>query len=332
MWATSWLTPSGPGTFRDYFDINALLLSVLFIFSVLLVWKIRPQFAYLLPLSPAVVASLFINWDLWGIVSMLAAIYFFDQRKYRSSALALGISIATKFFPVFLLLPIAVIFFRRGRVSEFIKYLLIAFATWFLINLPVIVTTPSGWWHFYKLNLDRMADWGSLWYASSLLGFEIKHLNNIALILLLAVLTAVVVFLLEVSYIPSLADVSFIVLAAILCIGKVYSPQYVLWLTPLALIALREKNQRSAFWIWQAGEAIYHLAIWQHLAQVSGSNFGLPNTGYALATLLRIATTLYLIVVLGRSILKRLPFDAQSTSSSRGQLVDFLFGTASSYP
>ena len=120
-----------------------------------------------------------------------------------------------------------------------------------------------------------------------------------------------------------------ILLAATLCLGKVYSPQYVLWLVPLAVIALRERSQLFAFWIWQAGEVIYHVAIWQHLALVSGSHFGLPAVGYALVSLLRIATSIYLITVLVRYALRNPSPQAQI---SRSRLADFLFGAISSYP
>jgi hypothetical protein len=71
----------------------------------------------------------------------------------------------------------------------------------------------------------------------------------------------------------------------------VYSPQYVLWLTPLAVIALRNKKQLSAFWIWQGTELIYHLAIWQYLAVNQGAEYGLPAGGYAISILLRICGT-----------------------------------------
>jgi uncharacterized membrane protein len=176
---------------------------------------------------------------------------------------------------------------------------------WLAINAPVMLTTPRGWWHFYKLNLDRGSDWGSLWYSLSLLGLHIKFLNYLTILSLLIVLLAMVVFLLEIQHPPTLAEVSFILLAATLCIGKVYSPQYVLWLAPLAAIAIRERSHLFAFWLWQAGEVIYHLAIWQHLALVSGSHFGLPEFGYALASLTRIATSIYLIAVLARAVLVR---------------------------
>jgi uncharacterized membrane protein len=125
----------------------------------------KPEFGYLLPLAPAAVASLYINWDLWAIAMMMLAIYWFDRKAEVASAVALGIAISTKFLPIFLLIPIAIIFFRQEKISKFLKYAVIAVATFALINLPVALTTPVGWWRFYDLNLNRGSDWGSLWYS-----------------------------------------------------------------------------------------------------------------------------------------------------------------------
>lgn len=329
MWATSWIAPSGPHSLRGYFDFNAILIALLFVFTILIVWKIRPEYAYLSALSPGVVAALYINWDLWGIVTMLLAIHYFDRRRLTLSSSLLAVSIATKFFPVFLLLLVVFILWRKDNLRTILRYLFTTVTVWLVINLPVMLTTPRGWWHFYKLNLDRGSDWGSLWYSLSLLGLHIRYVNYLTILTLLLVLVAMMVFLLEIEHPPTLADVSFILLAATLCIGKVYSPQYVLWLVPLAVIALKDRSQLFAFWLWQAGEVIYHVAIWQHLALVSGSHFGLPETGYALASLARIATSIYLIAVLVRYELKNPSPQAQM---SRSRLADFLFGTAASYP
>lgn len=327
MWATSWLVSNDSHSLRGYFDFNAILIALLFVLSVLIVWKIRPQYSYLAALSPGVVVALYINWDLWGILVMLSAIYFFDRNRLSLSAALLALSIATKFFPVFLLLPIVFILWRRTDLRTVLKYLITATTVWLAINLPVMLTTPQGWWHFYKLNLDRGPDWGSLWYSLSLLGLHLRFLNSLTILALLIVLAAMVVFLLEIRQTPTLAEMSFIIMAATLCIGKVYSPQYVLWLVPLAVIAIKEKGQLVAFWIWQGAEVIYHLAIWQHLALISGSHFGLPEPGYAWASLLRITAAAYFVAVLVKYWLTRPP-----ARISQGHLADFLSDTASSYP
>ncbi|MEY3710391.1 MAG: hypothetical protein RLZZ99_212, partial [Actinomycetota bacterium] len=88
------------------------------------------------------------------------------------------------------------------------------------------------------------------------------------------------------------------------------------WLTPLALIAMREKAERSAFWIWQGGEALYHVAIWQYLATYTGAKFGLPENLYALAILVRIATLVWFCTVLIRGAHPQPRLDQQHIDSS----------------
>ncbi len=308
----------------SYFNINIFFLILLFLATVVMVRKIRPEFAYLVPVAPAMIASLFINWDLWAIAAMMLAIYWFDRKQYLYSALLLGVSISTKFLPVFLLIPILFIFWREGKIKEAIKYIAISFATWLAINLPFAITTPEGWWRFYKLNLERGPDWGSIWLALQQLGINMTNLNWLSILLLLIALTTIAVLLFELQYTPTLASVSFFVLASVMLASKVYSPQYVLWLTPLAAIALTHKKDLHAFWVWQATEIIYHIAIWQHIAQVTDAKFGLGPTPYAILTLVRIGGTIYLMAVLARRALQ-----ARNTHS---RLLDLLFEGSKAYP
>jgi uncharacterized membrane protein len=308
----------------DYFKLNIIFLALLFIGLVLLIRKMKPEFNYLVPLAPAMIASLYINWDLWAIITMMLAIYWFDRKSYVLSAVAIGISISTKFLPVFLILPIAFILWRQNRMKELLKYLITTTLIWLAINLPFALTTPTGWWRFYKLNLEREADWGSIWLAFNQLGLSLTNLNYLSLLVLLIGITSIAIFLFEIKSTPTLASVAFIVLATVMVASKVYSPQYVLWLTPLAVIALTSAKDLPAFWVWQGGEVIYHIAIWQHLATVTGATFGLPAGGYALLTLLRIATTLYLIWTLAKRALQ--------ARNPQGSLFDLLFEASKPYP
>jgi uncharacterized membrane protein len=320
MYATSFVANSP----ASYFNVNIFFLILLFIATVVVVRKIRPEFAYLVPVAPAMIASLYINWDLWAIATMMLAIYWFDRKKYLYSALIMGLSISTKFLPVFLLIPIAFILWRDDKVKELIKYVGVVAATWIAINLPFAITTPTGWWRFYKLNLERGPDWGSFWLALQQLGISLTNLNYLSVLLLLIALTSVAIMLFELKYTPTLASVAFIVLASVMVASKVYSPQYVLWLTPLAAIALTNKKDLHAFWLWQATEVIYHVAIWQHIASVTGAKFGLAATPYAILTLVRIAGTIYLMAVLARRALQ-----ARNTHS---RLLDLLFEAGKPYP
>ena len=320
MYATSFVAHSP----ISYFNFNALLLALLFIFVIFIVRKVQPEFTYLVPVAPAMIASLYINWDLWAIATMMLAIYWFDRKAYLYSSIALAVSISTKFLPVFLLLPIIFILWRSNQIREMFKYAATTVAIWLAINLPFALTTPTGWWRFYKLNLSREADWGSLWLAFSQLGLGLANLNYLAVLLLLIGLTSFVIFLFEVKNTPTLASVAFIVLAIVMVASKVYSPQYVLWLTPLAVIALTHKKDLHAFWIWQIAETMYHVAIWQHLALFTGAAFGLQEGGYATITLIRIAATIYL----AWTLIKR----ALAARNTQGSLFDLLFEGSKAYP
>ena len=318
MWITAKVIPSG---INNYFYTSALLLALLFIFISFITFKMKPEFGYLLPLAPAAVASLYINWDLWAIAMMMLAIYWFDRKAEVASAVALGIAISTKFLPIFLLIPIAIIFFRQERISKFVKYAAIFIATFALINLPVALTTPEGWWRFYDLNLNRGSDWGSLWYALSNLGLNLTHQNYLSILLLMIGLSALTIFLLQLRTPPTLAHTAIFVMIIVMAVSKVYSPQYVLWLTPLAVIALIDRRDLTIFWFWQGAEVIYHVAIWQHLAQVTGAQFGLPVVAYSVIALVRIGASLILLVRL-----------AARHQSSRVFPSQFLLSTGESYP
>ena len=286
-WLISFLIPAG-SSYKAFFDINVVIITLLFLMSALLVRRIKPEYSCLFPAAPAVIASLFINWDIWAVVTALLAIYYFDQRKYEQSAIALGISIATKFFPVVLLLPIAIIFYRSGQVKQLYKYIFTCSLFWSAINLPIALIYFDGWWRFYKLNLERSADFGSIWYALSLLNLGAPNLDLLYPFISLVCFALLAYYLLKLSVLPNLAAVALFAVVIFTTLSKVYSPQYVLWLTPLAVIALQNSRQLITFWFWQGCEIIYHLAIWQYLALFSTAQFGLPAGGYAIASLLRV--------------------------------------------
>ena len=140
MYATSFVAHSP----ISYFNFNALLLVLLFIVVVLLVRKIKPEYAYLIAVAPAMIASLYINWDLWAIATMMLAIYWFDRKSYLYSSIAIAVSISTKFLPIFLLLPILFILWRSNQIKELVKYPLTTIGIWLAINLPFVLTTPTA--------------------------------------------------------------------------------------------------------------------------------------------------------------------------------------------
>lgn len=332
MWGTSFLVTDKNNPYRNYFDMNLIFLILLLLGAALLVHSLNPEFSYLLPLSPAVVASLFINWDLWAVIAAIASLYFFARDKRNLSAVFLGISVATKFFPIVFLLPFALHSIYIRRIKNFLQYCAITLFTWLVINLPIAFTHLDGWSRFYTMNFTRQADWGSLWYALTKFGANVGALNYLAVVVTLVLILGLTIFYSEIcktrSPLHNLFLLIFLTMAVFTTINKVYSPQFVLWLTPFAVLALNDKKERSTFWIWQTGEALYHFAIWQYLAQFTGAKFGLPENWYLFFLLLRIATLIWFCIALMRSALA---LRSTTERSSKAPLLEFLSRATEGY-
>jgi uncharacterized membrane protein len=98
--------------------------------------------------------------------------------------------------------------------------------------------------------------------------------------------------------VPQLA---FLVVAGFLVVNKVYSPQYVLWLLPLVVLA--RPRWRDVL-IWTAGEVFYFAAVWLYLGGYTASaSSGQPDRFYWFAIMVRVAAELYIAVLVVRDIL-----------------------------
>ncbi len=324
MWATGLLIDD-PNGYRPYFDLNILLIALLLFASVFILWRLKPEYVALFPIAPAVFGSLFINWDIYAVLFALLSLYFYKVQKLDLSALFMGVAISTKFYPGVILFGIALIFWNQKEITKLIRYLLVTFLAWVVINLPVALTNFDGWWRFFKLNIDRDSDLGSIWYAAALLKWPQPNVNNITIILFLIALMAIGVFYFAIaqsrSDFANLATVAFLTVAAFVTISKVYSPQYILWLTPLAVLAITKDDERKAFWIWQGTEALYHFGIWQYLASYTGAKFGITETFYASIILIRIAGLAWFSSTLIRTALAE---RSTATRNSQGNPLEFL--------
>lgn len=309
MWLTARLVPDGDPATRSrwYFDINVLVLAMCAAIAVVataLTAGRRPWDAALVALAPTLALAGTINWDLYAVALLAVAMLAWARRRPVAAGVLLGLAIAAKFYPLFVLGPLLVLCWRAGKMKAFAQAAGAAVVAWLVVNVPVMVRDFDGWAQFYVLSRERAAGFSSIWFVLDQQGFGLPErlLNPVAGGLFVAASLAIAWLALAAPRRPRLPQLAFLTIAAFLLTNKVYSPQYVLWLLPLA--ALARPRWRDLL-IWQAGEIVHYFGIWLLLAGYPPGNpdRALGNDGYAWSVLAHIAATVWLMAVVMRDIL-----------------------------
>jgi uncharacterized membrane protein len=290
-----------------YFDVTAVLLAP---FALLAAWfmagvhRRRPWDGMLFALSPALVLTGLINWDLLAVAAVAGALWAWSRGRPVLSGVLIGVGTATKLYPLFLLGALFVVCVRRGRLPAFWSATLAAAVAWLAVNAPAMIYGFEQWKAFWSFNSERTADLGSLWMVWQQAGHDVTAgtINLVSWVFFGAVCVGVLVLGLRVRRTPRIPQLAFLLVAGFLVVNKVYSPQYVLWLLPLAVLA--RPRWRDVL-IWQAGEVFYFAAVWLYLGGFTASAAsGEPDRFYWLAIGVRVLAELYLVVMVLRDVVK----------------------------
>jgi uncharacterized membrane protein len=311
MEVAAWLTPgssSDPRPEQIYWLVNSGMLMACAVIIAVCVTRIhrnRPWDGLLVALAPALTLTATINWDLLAGALVCAALLMWARSRPLSAGVLLGLATAAKFYPVLLLGPLLLLCWRARRWRAFAQAAAGAVVAWLAVNLPFILGAREGWEKFYDFSRERPVDYGSPWLVlvqRTDISLSPDTVNLYATALVFAGCLALAALALLAPRRPRLAQLSFLVVALFIVTNKVYSPQYVLWLIPLAVLA---RPRWRDFLIWQTCEVLYFLGIWMYLAYTgSDSQQGLPPGGYQLAILVHLAGTLYLCVLVIRDVLR----------------------------
>ncbi|WKX71517.1 glycosyltransferase family 87 protein [Streptomyces sp. XD-27] len=315
MEVASWLTPRH-GSIQDreqvFWMVNAgMLMACAAVIAVCVArtHRRRPWDGLLVALAPAFALTATINWDLFAVALTAAAMLMWSRGRALAAGILIGLATAAKLYPVLLLGVLFLLCLRAGRLRAFGSAAAGAAGAWLAVNLPVMISTSGGlhiregWQKFYSFSEERPVDFGSVWLIiSQRTGDPLTDVNTYATALMVLSCAGIVALALCAPRRPRFAQLAFLVVAAFILTNKVYSPQYVLWLVPLAALA---RPKWRDFLIWQACEVVYFVGIWMYLAYTSGESAhrGLPPEGYQLAIAVHLLGTLYLCAVVVRDAL-----------------------------
>ncbi len=285
--------------------VNAAGFALLALLSVWLLARVnpgRPWDAAAFALSPMLALTGLINWDLLAVACVAAALWAWARDRPVLTGVLIGLGTAVKLYPLFLLGGLLVICLRRKRYVDFGLATLWAVVAWVVANLPAFATGREQWQVFWSFNADRGADLGSLWLVvdqAADIGFHASTINDWSWVLFGLWCLGVLILGLKAPDTPRLAQLGFLIVVGFLLINKVYSPQYVLWLLPLAVLARPRWRDQI---VWQAGELFYFAAVWWYLGNFLEPAGGGDAGFYWLAIVVRAAVELYLVALVVRDI------------------------------
>jgi uncharacterized membrane protein len=302
---------------REFFDVTVILLVICAVAGVVATayaaGPSRRWAALMVALAPGLVLSAFVNWDLIAMALAALAVAAWAGRRNVAAGVLAGLAVATKFYPLVFFGPLLLLCLRAGRMRDFWVTFSSAVVAWLAVNVPVLIIAPSGWATFYQFSRTRPADWGSIWYLFEHFGVPVLGLTSVSTLNLLSGAgfalgcLAIAVLALAAPRRPRLPQLCFLVLAVFLMTNKVWSPQYVIWLVPFAVLA------RPRFWpyaLWQLAEVGYFFGIWGYLIFISRNGAVIPgyngiSSGWYFAALLaRFLTVALLCAYVVRDILR----------------------------
>ena len=318
--ADAWLAGAAAGLLPGglavvvYFDLSAFWLALAWLVTIWAVVRLRPGRpwdAALAAVSPLVAVHAFTNFDTLAVAAATLGMLAWARRRPVLAGVILGVGAAAKLYPLFLLFPLLLLCLRAGRMRAWGQATAAGVLAWALLNLPVAIAAPTGWWEFFRLNSERGADPDSLYNVVAGLtgwsGFDgvlapgqpPTVLNAVSAVLFALCCLAVAVLVVKAPRRPRFAAVAFLVVAAFLLTNKVWSPQYSLWLVPLAVLAYPRWRPLLA---WMAIDAL----VWApRMYYYLGTDAkGLPAPWFYGAVLLRDLAVIAIGVLVVRSVLR----------------------------
>jgi uncharacterized membrane protein len=314
-----------------FFNIAAFGLALAWMATVWATVRLagrRPWDAALVAGSPLLIFQIFTNFDALATACAAGAMLAWARRRPALAGVLMGVGVALKLYPLLLIVPMVILALRTGRLREVGKTAGAAVATWFVVNLPIMVLFPRGWSEFFRLNTRRGDDMDSLYNVVKSFtgwpGFD-PHLgfwqppaalNAVSAVLFAACLCGIAYVGLTAKERPRLAQLAFLVVAAFLLTNKVWSPQYSLWLVPLAVLAL---PQRRILLAWMTVDAL----VWvpRMLYLFGEQKMGLPEQWFTTTVLLRDIAVMTLCALVIRQIY-RPELDLVRHGGSSGGRVD----------
>ncbi|MBN1191350.1 MAG: DUF2029 domain-containing protein [Dehalococcoidales bacterium] len=272
------LFSSDPGIYADLFNVEMLVFDLIGLF---LTASFARQFNKPLLMSLAVYSLtticigplLIVRFDIIPAVLLLAALYLFISQHHSFAWVILALGTMTKLFPAIAIPLFLIYYFRHRQYPRALKGIVVFVVVCLVIALPPLLASPEGFVSSFTYHTGRSLQCETT-YASFLLlaqAFGLGSLDIVnssgstnvispladALAGWSTVITAVLLLWVYWQYFRQqgkdkrdgveqsgmLVNFTFLAVLLFILAGKVFSPQFIIWLFPLVpLLTTRWRN------------------------------------------------------------------------------------------
>lgn len=312
---TAWLTASsGNGALRQlaFFDINAALIAVLWIITVVIAARTagrRPWDAAIVAASPLLILTAYVSWDFWAVALVSLALYLFARRHVLWAGGVLGVAALAAPYPVVILLVLLLLGIRAGRATQMMEMIAAAAISCLLLLAPVMVQNPPAFPDYLKGLLAAEPSESSIYggwnIITAQLGFPSLSLgmtNALSAIFMAALILGVAYMALSSLTPPRVGQLIFVAVAGFVVFNKTVQPWDAMWLLPL--VALAMPRWRPVL-LWQAAIVTHFIALMLYRSKTLGdigNQHAIDSPYFVMAAFLAGAASCAMIALVIRDI------------------------------
>ena len=244
-----------------HFAIQIIVLLVFSVITAICLYKLLQLENMAIRLSllfilPSTVLYITYNWDIITAAFVVMALYSFIRNRHGLAGVLLGLAVATKVLPIFIALALLYDLLQKAFKEQVFWAKLWQYSTGLFISISIPYGIPMA---LYRKGFADFLNHHLTWYCENCLYLPLIQdvwsplhrilFFSLATIFMLAILT------IDVSSSKKLYVVAFLTLSTGIVFNYVFSPQMIIMLAPLALLAL-PRNMLTSYIIADAANAL----------------------------------------------------------------------------
>ncbi len=291
---------------RTFFLITCLGLLVAALVTVRTAlradWRVGDRVTWLM-VTPVVVLTLSVNWDAVAIAFTALALHAGQRSRWVAFGVWVALGTAAKLFPLVLLGAAVIVLIQRRRWRPVLGATASFAVAWLLANAPLYLADRDAWSEFWLSNTDRPSSFGSAWMALRMIELPATadQLSVVLGVGMLATWLVGAALTWSGRIAPTLTELAVVFLLAFFVLGKVYSPQYSLWVVLGLLLVTR---RRWLIGLVALAETWHYVETWLYIRGMTTPEVGIDKA-YWSAIVLRIAAEAVVVVVVVRTAARR---------------------------